>query len=836
MLWRNAARCGPGSMRESGRRFPGKIWRTYTMKKRNCIAMLLALAMCFSLAACGGDGAESKSEKPGATPAPEFVYASEFTDFLTDQESYISPSVFTEDGFYATSYEKVGENIPEGVTPEYEGQYDVYQSVLYFVTNDGKVSRVEQYKPIEPEENTEGKADFNSSCDPAGAVLANDGNLILVEQMWTSWYEGPDGLTRNNDEYWNYQKYSQKYFIRKIDKTGAELSRAEIPVDENTYLRTYGMQVDDKDNLLVCTDTSIRAIALDGTDSYTIDASDFQYIDSLLKMGDGRVAALAWGEQGQELALIDTEKGAFGESVPVGFNAYNMIPGTGDYDLYYTSGSSFYGFSMETGESEKLFSWLSCDVNGDRLGNINVNKDGVITGFIGEWDEKSETYSLQRVTVKKVPYDSVPHKEIITMACVNYDYQVVDQLLKFNRANDKYRIELKDYSEYNTDEDYTLGLTKLNTEILAGNVPDILGISGLNYTQLASKGLLEDLYPYIDADEELNRDDFFQNVLGAMEVNGKLCVTVPTFVIDAVAGAAKVVGDEPGWTYDELKAALATMPEGCTVLDQYTTKGDILQSCLALDMDNFVDWGTGECRFDSEQFIDLLEFANSFPTDFDWENYEYSEEDDLTLRLSQGRQMLIRTSVYSIEDLMYNNYEQYFGGDMTYIGFPTTSGTGNMISSLRSGYAMSAKSEYKDVIWQFLRTFFMEEYQEDSWSLPSSRKVFEKKLEDACTIQYQKDENDNYLLDDDGEKIPIVRARVYNPATGGDEAVYCLSEEQAAKLTELIESTTKVANYDSDIYDIVSEQAQAYFEGQKSAEEVARLIQSKANIVVNEQR
>ena len=38
------------------------------------------------------------------------------------------------------------------------------------------------------------------------------------------------------------------------------------------------------------------------------------------------------------------------------------------------------------------------------------------------------------------------------------------------------------------------------------------------------------------------------------------------------------------------------------------------------------------------------------------------------------------------------------------------------------------------------------------------------------------------------------------------------------------------------IMDIVTEQAAAYFSGQKSAEEVAKLIQSKANIYINEQR
>ena len=63
-----------------------------------------------------------------------------------------------------------------------------------------------------------------------------------------------------------------------------------------------------------------------------------------------------------------------------------------------------------------------------------------------------------------------------------------------------------------------------------------------------------------------------------------------------------------------------------------------------------------------------------------------------------------------------------------------------------------------------------------------------------------------------------------------------MTQEQADKLMELIESTDKVANYDSAIYDIVTEQAAGFFAGQKSAEEVAKLVQSKANIFVNEQR
>ena len=72
--------------------------------------------------------------------------------------------------------------------------------------------------------------------------------------------------------------------------------------------------------------------------------------------------------------------------------------------------------------------------------------------------------------------------------------------------------------------------------------------------------------------------------------------------------------------------------------------------------------------------------------------------------------------------------------------------------------------------------------------------------------------------------------------TGEEHNIYAMTREQADEILEIIETCTKVASYDTDIYDIVNEQAQAYFAGQRSLDEVARLIQSKANIYVNEQR
>lgn len=813
------------------------------MKNRlkSLLALLLVAAMALPLAACGksGDGSEDKDTED--ENHPEFAYMAEFKELAVNQENSLYPRLYTQDGFYSTSYEKIGNNTPEGVTPEYEGQYDVYGSFLYFVSFDGKIEKLENYQRMEPPANDGNYKDFNSSSDVSGMCIAPDGKLVVLENQYSSWSEAPEGMDSSSNEYWEYYKYEQSYYIRWLEPDGAEISCAKVEVDPELYLDTYNIKLDEEGNV-VClyNGTQIVGIAPDGKFSYNIEVEPDSYIDTIVKLADGTIAASISSGSGMEVYPIDIANKKLSDTgYPLeNVYLYNAITGSNGYDLYYTNGTNFYGLKLATGEQEKIFSWLSCDVNGNDMSSVTVRDDGSVVGVISDYDSSSRSYSYELVTVKQVPYESVPHKEIITLGCIGLQYQTQDMIVKFNRSNDKYRIEVNDYSEYNNEENgYDAGLTKLNTEIMAGNVPDILDISSVNYVQLASKGIIEDLYPYIDADEELNREDYFENVLAAMEVDGKLCCTVPGFYIQAVMGASKVVGDTPGWTYDEFNEALASMPEGCEPFDQYVTRDSILQSCLALDMENFVNWGTGECKFDSQEFIDLLNFAAQFPETFDWENYDYSTAESTEERIAQGKQMLVQTSVYMIEDLFYNQYTESFGGDITFIGYPTSSGTGNMLGIDGGGYAMSSKSQYKDVVWQFLRTFMTKEYQEENvWGLASRKDIFDEKAEDAMTIQYQKDEDGNEILDEDGNKIPIPRYGFWNSETGETEEVYAIDPEQIEQLRELIASTDKKANYDSDIFEIVSEEAAAFFQGQKTAEDVAKLIQSKANIFVNEQR
>ena len=82
------------------------------------VCLILAVVMCLSLAACGSSGQSGTANtKKDQEPTPEYVYTAEYKDLTQNRENYLNICAMTADGMYATSNEKIGENIPEGVTP-----------------------------------------------------------------------------------------------------------------------------------------------------------------------------------------------------------------------------------------------------------------------------------------------------------------------------------------------------------------------------------------------------------------------------------------------------------------------------------------------------------------------------------------------------------------------------------------------------------------------------------------------------------------------------------------------------------------------------------------------
>ena len=124
----------------------------------------------------------------------------------------------------------------------------------------------------------------------------------------------------------------------------------------------------------------------------------------------------------------------------------------------------------------KILSWSAADINKDYIEFFSILDDGRVAVMTRDWGSNGPSKS-ELAILTEADASELPERTTLTFATVSLDYDTRGQIIEFNRASDKYRIEIKDYSEYATGGDYQAALTKLNTEINSGVVPDILDVS-----------------------------------------------------------------------------------------------------------------------------------------------------------------------------------------------------------------------------------------------------------------------------------------------------------------------------------------------------------------------
>ena len=108
---------------------------------------------------------------------------------------------------------------------------------------------------------------------------------------------------------------------------------------------------------------------------------------------------------------------------------------------------------------------------------------------------------------------------------------------------------------------------------------------------------------------------------------------------------------------------------------------------------------------------------------------------------------------------------------------------------------------------------------------PASKELFVKQAKEAM--------EDPYYFDENGEKVTYEDTMYIN---NEEVKLPNLTQEQVDDYISFVESVNKPNYYNEAIQNIISEEAAAFYEGQKSAEDVANIIQSRVQIYVNENR
>lgn len=796
------------------------------------LLLLLTLALCsLALAGCGGDDGPQG-------PTADFVYVPEYIAIDGDDQGLenISRTCYAGGKLYISAYGVVGQApvvdnpilygkasgsslvveeveeeaaVDDSMETEPE-MYDVYGQMLFSVNLDGSnLTKLENYAPPKPEGDSQGDGNMQNMC------VDGQGRLWVLENIY-AYHIDADG---------NWIDDGQSYYVRQLDATGAEVSRLDLGQvqatvrlgEEMSYFYIQSMEVDDQGNVYLS--TSDQAIfVLDSSGALICRLEVENWINNFSRTNDGTIVAMVYGNEGMEARPIDLVAKGWGEAIELPLSVYDVYPGGGDYALYYSDSSYLYGYDAAAKESVQLLNWIDCDLNRNNMNAVTPLADGRVLCTMSNYSRNDGRSKSELVILTRKPIAEVPQKIILTMACNYLDYNFQASIIDFNKRNQEYRIRVEDYSQYNTEDDWEAGITKLNTEIVTGKVPDIISVSQLPISQYIAKGLLEPVDAFIEADSELN-GQLMEGPLNAVRVDGQLYQVSPNFSIMTCLGATSVVGPEMGWTVEEMQAILDAHP-GMEAFAYEMTRGELLENLLYLNMNAYVDWNTGDCNFESENFIKMLEFIAPYPEEIEWD--EDKEWVDPMTKLARGEAMLYPTSLYDFQEFAI--YEQVFGGSATFIGYPSESGNGSVVG-LNSGLVMSSQCQHKEVAWEFMRTLLTEDYQTENvwWDLPTNKAVFQAKLDGAMEQEYDSDGN------------PVSKYG-WGTSDGTEYQAYALTQAQADKIMALIDSTTTTYGYDSSLLEIITEEANAFFNGQKSAADAAAMIQSRVSIYVNEQR
>ena len=401
---------------------------------------------------------------------------------------------------------------------------------------------------------------------------------------------------------------------------------------------------------------------------------------------------------------------------------------------------------------------------------------------------------------------------------------------------------MQDYSEYNEviaspgsyTEDSSSALLKLNTELLSGNLPDLIDVSGgeLPVAQYAAKGFLEDLMPYLNRDSAVSPNKLMESVLNAVKTDGKLYQLPTSFQVVSAAGKREIVGGYESWTTDEVEDALKKLPEGATVFNVDYTKSHVLYLCASGALNRFVDWQAGTCSFDTDEFKSILSFATTFPDEFDTTNFDFDEYQSDYRRVGQGQQLLANIAFAGFDDIYYQFAAM--DNDVCFVGYPGASdGLGSGFVPLGS-ICMTTACKDKDGAWGFIRSLLSMDAQMQSPAFPMLKSAFEQQAQAAMQQDYVTDESGNQVLDANGDPIPVILYTVGFFSETVD--VYAVTPEQYKAVCDLIDRTTSVFTFDENLMNILSEEAAAYFAGAKTPDETTAMIQNRASLYIAEQK
>ncbi|MCQ2515836.1 MAG: extracellular solute-binding protein [Saccharofermentans sp.] len=414
-------------------------------------------------------------------------------------------------------------------------------------------------------------------------------------------------------------------------------------------------------------------------------------------------------------------------------------------------------------------------------------------------------------------------KSILKLASLgSYNYSICDSMCRFNESNPDYFIQIDTryvidkFFESNNGEDYTIRSERaqqalgnqLTVDLIAGVGPDII-VDGASYSQLNNADYLLDLSDYVAG---LDSSSYFTNIIDEARTDGQIFQLPVTYYVEGiVTDAANVTPGQVGFTYDEYLEFINTVCNGRDAVGS-SSQTDFFLLGLTLMPDLMtVD---GSVNYNNDAFISLAEFTR----DHIYNAIETGEEDYIEEEPAAHLQ--------HINDMFsYLNSIMGYANERALLGLPTYDGRGPLVSSFNSvGVVANLSSNDQAACLEYVSFLIDDDTQYQlgiEAGIPINRNAFTAVGEDFVDMY-----NTNLEMSLANMSEAQIRANGKNPNP--------LDYSTIAEFENLITTTGTWVTTDGAINAIIREEIPAYFEGQKTLEQIIEVLENRIHTMVNE--
>lgn len=650
----------------------------------------------------------------------------------------------------------------------------------------------------------------------ADIIRDPDGNYYILELDSTL------GITDSNSI------MRPGYCVGKYDSEGRRLARWNITdwlLEDGGELQAQDLAMDEEGNLYVRGQSSILFMDPEGHYQGKIIEQNILYMTC---GADGSIYYDSL-DMLKRLDFETAESQTIGSHFPSGTG---MCPGDAQ-ELWVYGVNGIYRHNAEVQMPELLFSWLDMDVDASDIAEMNVSEDGRIRLLLFDiYDPKAQSLTL--VSLYKTEAVNIS-RETITVGVMTITDNLRTAAIRFNQEHPQYHVQLKEYMGLNGYQNYEDAVAALDMDLVTGEAVDIIPVGYTQIKKYLSKDLLENLYPYLNASETLTAGNLADTVLDAYTFDGKLTALPSWFRLEVIAGRQSQIGTQSSWSIADMIAFFDQYQDDRVL--RSVSPNDMLEACLKCNLEYFMDEKTKECYFDSEEFLQILKFADRFTGEDDGYGWQ---------RILQEDNQLLLYKLWCVTPDFAVEIPQWFENEtVNYIGYPTMDGSsGILLDTSGDAYGILTTSTHKDAAWEFLESVILAEGEkndtfDNTYGLgdtyfPIMKDKLELQLNASLKNPYMTDAQGEFLLDQDGAPVRRQYGTTNYVNLGIVTADYIPLPEEVEQVRELIRQARTPSEYQEAVMSIIREEAAGYFNGDREAAETAEIIQNRIQVYLNE--